>query len=519
MLQDTIDRRLQDLPDFVVIDQSHDLFPLFCVKPTVRILFYTDSASVQMNTTADFGVGKLRNLILNNNPFYVNFQIDLLNRHAGGHAMNKLTPTLLASYDQVWFFGVLQANVPGAPENELVASEVTALRTWMNDGGVLMTGDHANPKPPGSAAGLDPLVNLGRAIGFKVPRAGQLRKWEGLPSANAPAGNHNTQVPNPPGNFSDIDTLNPQDDEVPQQLNLRTYGIGFFPYLFKSRPHPLFCGRNGVIRVFPDHMHEGMLTIPSTLNAEWPAVGARRPGPKIIAWGTDKRNGSVYPVVSAYDGNPVNVGRIVADSTWHHYFNVNLRGFPVNADGTPGTALAKIANFFVNLAVWLSPKAKRQAMRCSILWYVANHPQVLEVKYSHLYVVGKTAYDVLGRYASQCEIWQFLEPPIFVDEREFPELPFPPEEFVLGGIIQQYHLAIDEATLGKKAPPAEQLREAGIRLAFDFHATELQRISGAMKTGLRLYLGRDAANSSKEEVVTTTHAPKPAKKKAKKSRK
>jgi hypothetical protein len=515
---------LRELPDMVAVEQSHILYPIFCVKPTVRILFYTDSSQVQMNTTSDFGVGMLRDLIVNNNPFYVNFQIDLLNRHAGGHAMNKLTPALLATYDQVWFFGILQANTTSALENELVAAEVTALQSWMSDGGVLMTGDHANPKPFGAAAGLDPLVNLGRAIGFKVPRAGQLRKWEGLPSANAPDENHNTQVPNPPGNMSDIDTLNPQDDEVPQQLILKTYGLGFFPYFFKSRPHPLFCGRTGVIRVFPDHMHEGMLTIPSTLNSEWPAVGSLRPRPDVIAWGTDKRNGSVYPVVSAYDGDSVSVGRIVADATWHHYFNINLRGFPVNGDGTPGTVLAKIANYFVNLAVWLSPKAKRRAMRCSIIWYIANHPQVLEVKYSHLYIVGRTAFDVLGRWASQCELWEFFYPSINVlTEKEFRVPPVPPEEFIIGGIIQQYHLAMDEAALGKRPASVEQLSDAGIKQAFELHTTELQQLSGMMRTGLKLFLDRDAVASPKTSPKQTTQGkesvPRAAKKKAKKPRK
>jgi hypothetical protein len=35
------------------------------------------------------------------------------------------------------------------------------------------------------------------------------------------------------------------------------------------------------------------------------------------------------PLVSACDGAPAGVGRIVAHTTWHHFVNVNLHGFLV----------------------------------------------------------------------------------------------------------------------------------------------------------------------------------------------
>jgi hypothetical protein len=55
------------------------------------------------------------------------------------------------------------------------------LRDWMVTGGVLMTGDHANPRQSGHDANLDNLLGLGRAIAHRVPRAGALRRWEGGP--------------------------------------------------------------------------------------------------------------------------------------------------------------------------------------------------------------------------------------------------------------------------------------------------------------------------------------------------
>src|SRR5258708_33314909 len=36
-----------------------------------------------------------------------------------------------------------------------------------------------------------------------------------------------------------------------------------------------------------------------------------------------------FGIVGAYDGHRANVGRIAVDSTWHHFFDINLIGDPV----------------------------------------------------------------------------------------------------------------------------------------------------------------------------------------------
>jgi hypothetical protein len=72
------------------------------------------------------------------------------------------------------------------------------------------------------------------------------------------------------------------------------------------------------------------------------------------------RIGAIYYIVIAYDGSIAGVGRIVADSTWHHHMNVNLKGFP------PGDSMiAQFARFYVNLAVWLSPPATAVILRAA----------------------------------------------------------------------------------------------------------------------------------------------------------
>jgi len=476
---------LHYVKDLARIDRNDILAPIFGVKPTVRILFYTDDFSVVLNNTSDFGVGILRDLILNNNPFYVNFEISLLNRHEGGHANHKLTPALLSTYDQVWFFGVRQTNrTPSELENELTTAEVAALKTWMQTGGVLMTGDHANPDPRTGNPDHTTYLNLGRAIGQKVPRAGQLRKWEGAPTAEV-SDNHNTQVFTS-GSPISPDNLSWQQDATPQQLQLKTYTVGTSSSYFvrRTRPHPLFCGRTGRITVFPDHMHEGALVIPATFNTDWAAPDSVRP--EVVAWGTDKRNGNRYPIASVYDGDLAGEGRIVADSTWHHYFNVNLKGFP-GTPTAPGEDLAKIANFYVNLAVWLSPKAKRQAMSHSIFWWLAIQPEVLEVARGSVVTLGQTAFDVLGRRASQCEALEFIKiylPPLV--RPQFPIPPFPPDEIILGGIVEQYHQAIDRANLGEKPVAVQQLIDSGLKRAFTFHVDQLEQQLKIARVGFDL---------------------------------
>jgi hypothetical protein len=482
----TDDPRIGEIP---IPKEDHPLFRWFCPKPTVRILFYTDDFSVLLNNVSSFGVGILRDLIVNHNTFYANFDIHLLNRHDPSHAANKLTPALLSSYDQVWFFGVRQANLqaagglPAEPENELTGPEVTALQAWMGTGGVLITGDHANPRPSRADPALDPLVNLGRALGYRVPRAGELRRWEGLPDASI-LGSHNTQVPDGVSNLNDL-TL--QDDALPQALILKRYPLWSFPpWLRRSRPHPLFCGRKRPITVFPDHMHEGELVIPTAFPAgTWPSGVWGQPLPEVIARGTDKRNGNVYGVSTAYEGSAAGVGRIVADSTWHHYFNINLQGFP------PGPVLDDIADHYVNLAVWLSPPGKRWAMRCWTWWWLAHNPSVQMVFGHPLHILGFNAYNVLGQVASQCTITEFVWPfPWFAPLHE--RYPWPPEEFVLGGILQQYHEAFELAEAGQEAPGQEELIVRGLRAATEAHMTELratveaaQNVQQFVEEGLR----------------------------------
>ena len=159
-----------------------------------------------------------------------------------------------------------------------------------------------------------------------------------------------------------------QSDDVPQPLTV----------LVPS--HPVVQGATGVLAVYPDHMHEGEVMVPTgaqltqtsatdtTLSfagpgfTEFPTIGVYQaptdyPGnvsagsgggltghvtevptgmnPEDIACENTNfsADASVCVVrtnntLAAYDGPTVNVGRIVTDSSFHHFLDLNLLGDP-----------------------------------------------------------------------------------------------------------------------------------------------------------------------------------------------
>ena len=133
-----------------------------------------------------------------------------------------------------------------------------------------------------------------------------------------------------------------------------------------------------MIEHFPDHMHEGgvfeddavrlndPLDIPGYEGDEYPlvrpvvattaAAAPRetvwiRPRPQVIAYGLTTHLSAPrrFPMISAYDGDPVPVGRVVVDSTWHHWFTMNLVGL---RDHAPGYYTG-MQDYYRNVALWL----------------------------------------------------------------------------------------------------------------------------------------------------------------------
>jgi hypothetical protein len=448
-------------------------------KPTIRILLYTDDPQeVVQQTGSPFGLGVMISHLQSRPPAFAKLCVKLVSRYPKGSdkASNKINIVLEEAekaqkpFDQVWFFGLHQINKQrfslgiggGGPESELDKNEVSALRTRMDAGlGVLVTGDHANERPEGALDNPDSpipddtrneqFLGLGRALGRSVPRAGMLRDWEGNPTSD-PRHSFNTQVITFGTSLTQIGL---QKDTVPQQLILKTFNERGKPS-FDGHPHPLFFYRDGTaIILYPDHLHEGAVTLPDEFDENlWPrTVDGFQPKPRIVAYGVDKRNARKLKLIAVYDGDAVNAGRIVADSTWHHYFNVNLREFPPRSE--PQTPADQIGQYYANLALWLSPLTKRAEMADAMSRWLERQPEIAEVvgpqpssRNSDVLVTGSLAMKYLADVASDCEVHELLQlivsrsPGKQYESLYFPEesrslSPLPSKELLLGLLIHK----------------------------------------------------------------------------------
>lgn len=178
--------------------------------------------------------------------------------------------------------------------------------------------------------------------------------------------------------------------------------------------------------------------MPSDLSATFTFGGytiTEYPGgqqPEVIAWSSiagrptgvkGALNPRRFGAIGAYDGHRQEVGRVVVDATWHHFFDGNLIGELGNADpvksvgfqaSVQGTvAFEDISAYFRNIAVWLARPASQRCMWWRAVWWLRWHhviamdlrPAMLrsarDVDLRELIRIGGEARDVLGRVASQ----------------------------------------------------------------------------------------------------------------------
>lgn len=419
-------------------------------KPTLKILLYTDDTD--MDFDAPFlGLGEMVKRLHAHAPTFANLETTLVCRNRNQNADHKLDDVLNREaqtgkpFDEIWFFGLKQANTQqqlfsnshGGPHNTLDAGEIAVLEQWMSarngghGGGVLMTGDHSNPAPPTLLeANLNSFIGLGRAIGHSVPRAGALRSWEGPPTRQAA------------DSFSTIASFGSQGDRFPQYLTLRNVNLDG-DRDDQGQPHPLFFyNQDEYISVFPDHHHEGAVVLPEVFDLqEWPNGPNGQVLPQVVALGIDKRRQKQLNVIATYNGDLANVGRIVADSTWHHYANANLEGFQHPAP--VGTHSDRIGQFYGNLALWLAPLSKRKAMARAMNWQLARYTLLLEGTGYPEYT-GKVASALINRVASPCEVHELLRvlPPSQAPALEAAALAgdvAASARLFLGHVIEGYH--------------------------------------------------------------------------------
>jgi hypothetical protein len=302
----------------------------------------------------------------------------------------RFSPELLSSYDQVWLFGIWPDNkkpnsldpaddalIELPTNNALADDELAALARWMDGGGgVFATGDHHL---------------LGASMAYKVPRVAVMRAWTIADHVTTKDSTTRHETTRPRTYFqsigwSTIDYPN-EEDGVPQTIEWVPFG-----YSWPFRPHPLLSHPTlGPINVLPDHMHEGKcfdfrdpawFTTKRDLsfdfggysNQHFPTVNGVRPLPTVVAWGETPPSPPLryaagpqvyhqFPLIAAYDGQTANLGRVVVDSTWHHWFDLNLSGILQRADNTGDrTTIDKILRYYVNVGIYLASPSWRLGM-------------------------------------------------------------------------------------------------------------------------------------------------------------
>jgi hypothetical protein len=436
--------------------------------PTVlRILFVVDGRIDTTTCPETFGLGYvLKTLRDDAFAWWVRFKVQVVRRDHGENTLPKCPPPDsdpndtapganpsfaisdfkftepnfdLDDWDQVWFFGDYPANEQGAIDearfHPLDDPELKLLAEWMDrGGGVFATGDH---------------WNLGASMCSRIPRVRTMRRWtpeQGVPTMDGDSRNETLQ---PTHGYEDLW----EGDVTPQPVEV-TYVPRMGSVLARPLfPHALMSTPTGVINRFPDHMHEGdviddaeveldrPLDIPGYARPEYPAVRPpthptvasggpippQRPRPHVVAFGRTTNpaaperlglasvalgSGSAlatkrFGLVGAYDGDPVGIGRVVVDSTWHHWFSYNLHGF---ASADPPTIFELMQSYYRNVGIWLATPQQRRSMLVAATWGpVVSDPMAFPpARTRSLWAVGKRALEVMERTLSPSMVFDFV---------------------------------------------------------------------------------------------------------------
>lgn len=495
------------MPDFTLanrelfldafIEDWHVILP----RPAkVKILIVVEPGIAPGPPSAGFGLGRVVSY-LRSEPFgFVNFEVDFAQRGAttSPTAVN-IDPTpgdwgfrytnfrfhstddgepIINGYDEVWCFGI-EPTIHNNGSNSSVTSsdyspeddEVAVFSNWMDaGGGVLAMGDHNF---------------LGSAMCWKLPRVGTMRAWLKDPAEDGRSvpnrtgtDRHDTNQPQNASQDPEF-TTNPamipntaERDTITQPLDWKRYPVWSLTRLqSRHRPHPVLCGGSlGVINEFPDHPHEGLVVHESLIDFtakckhdetkdEYPTVGGNQPKSEVVAWvdplpdpphNFEKLDQPArhIPAIGVYDGHGIDHGRVLVDSTWHHWFDMNI----ANLEGANTVGFQKIRRYFQNVAIWLAPKVRQSKMLSyGAFWTVMSNAAFEELTIgTPIFTLGGQAIDILGRKTSDCLVtsWLIDLVPVELVEVFKPRWPLPdpcwscpPEEIltqaVMGSVVQQ----------------------------------------------------------------------------------
>lgn len=333
--------------------------------------FLTAFNELESTTWIDYKVTLAhRNTIINSsNPVVVahisNFTFD-----------NSVT---LNDFDQVWLFGI-DSFVNISP------AESTVIENYMNGGGGLFaTGDHGA---------------LGGAMGANITRVKDMRHWTNTPAGAtndtnevSMTGRRRNDTNRPGAGQTTSLFFDNQSDNIPQTIAVRTFGTGL--------PHPLLSIKkslrpSGIIDIMPDHPHEGECKMETSFTVGAVTIPTQIIATSFVLGGSTVSNGfgkaqtdpHCFPSISVWDGRPAAAGRIVIDSTWHHFVNINLNGvdsdffnpndIPGQQSGLTPSDLRVVKQYYMNIATWMSRRKSWFCWRRWILFDLLSNSQLIE---------------------------------------------------------------------------------------------------------------------------------------------
>lgn len=283
-------------------------------------------------------------IIPNTNPLVVN-QISNFNFQTG---------VTLTDFDQVWLFGIDSFG-------SLPAAEVTVIESYMNGGGGLFaTGDHGY---------------LGSTLCGSIARVKDMRYWADNPVGSpndvnevSMSGKRRNDTNRPRAGDATSLYFDNQSDDIPQTIAVRTFGAGM--------PHPVLSisttvRPSGIIDIMPDHPHEGECKPSTTFTVNGVAVPTQIIATSFVLGGSTINGGvgkaltepHCFPSIAVWDGRLASAGRIVVDSTWHHFVNINLNGtdsgggdIPGQQPGLSAADFGVIRQYYMNISTWISRK-------------------------------------------------------------------------------------------------------------------------------------------------------------------
>jgi hypothetical protein len=135
----------------------------------------------------------------------------------------------------------------------------------------------------------------------------------------------------------------------------------------------------------------------------------------------------MFGILGGYDGHQVNIGRVVVDSTWHHWLNINLNGIDsgsinnvsqgglYDSSNNPTPEYQEIQQYFQNIAAWLEPKRLRICFFFRLVCTRWNWPLIEEFNprdkpsFSHFVQLGEMLEQTLIPFKNHSGSLQLLQ--------------------------------------------------------------------------------------------------------------